>query len=190
MAGQALSSRVRTAPPCAEHRPNRLVPPWKRDASRTSDLALTSTNLLAYGDNMREADQQPNFVQSYFHGTKCNLGIGDLIIPGNDANYGPRKAKFVYASSNLNVAIWAAELAVGDGPGRIYVVEPLGPMENDPNLTDKKFAGNPTNSYRVKTGFKVVAEVKDWQGHPPDEIRAAREKVNLALKNGAPIIED
>ena len=96
----------------------------------------------------------------------------------------------MYASSNLNVAIWAAELAVGDGPGRIYVVEPLGTMENDPNLTDKKFPGNPTNSFRAREGFKVVGEVKDWQGHSPEEIRAAREKVDLALKNGAPIIED
>ncbi len=134
--------------------------------------------------------QHPNFIQSYFHGTKVNLGIGDLVIPGNNANYGERKAKFVYASSNLNVAIWGAELAVGDGPGRIYVVEPLGPIENDPNLTDKKFPGNPTNSFRAREGFKVVAEVKNWQGHPPEEIRAARDKVDLALKNGAPVIED
>ncbi len=134
--------------------------------------------------------QHPNFIQSYFHGTKVNLRIGDFVVPGNNANYGERKAKFVYASSNLNVAIWGAELAVGDGPGRIYVVEPLGSIENDPNLTDKKFPGNPTNSFRAREGFKVVAEVKNWQGHPPEEIRAARDKVELALKNGAPVIED
>ena len=135
-------------------------------------------------------DQHPNFIRSYFHGTKGNLSIGDPIVPGNSANYGQRKAKFVYASSNLNVAIWGAELAVGDGPGRIYVVEPMGPIENDPNLTDKKFSGNPTNSFRAQDGFKVVAEVKDWQGHTPDEIKAAREQINLALKNGAQVIED
>ena len=120
------------------------------------------------------AFQHPNFIQSYFHGTKVDLRVGDLVVPGNNANYGERKARFVYASSNLNVAIWAAELAVGDGPGRIYVVEPLGPIENDPNLTDKKFPGNPTNSFRVREGFKVVAEVKDWQGHPPEEKSSAR----------------
>jgi hypothetical protein len=136
------------------------------------------------------ADLHPNFIQTYFHGTKSQLNIGDLVVPGNNANYGERKAKFVYASSNLNVAIWAAELAVGDGAPRIYVVEPMGPIENDPNLTDKKFPGNPTNSFRCRNGFKVVAEVSDWQGHPADEIKAAREKVDLALKNGAPIIED
>lgn len=134
--------------------------------------------------------QHPNFIQSYFHGTKVNLNIGDLVIPGNNANYGERKAKFVYASSNLNVATWAAELAVGDGAGRIYVVEPLGPVENDPNLTDKKFPGNPTNSFRAREGFKVVAEVKNWQGHSLEEIRAARDKVDLALKKGGPVIED
>lgn len=134
--------------------------------------------------------QHPNFIQSYFHGTKADLRVGDLVIPGNNANYGERKAKFVYASSNLNVAIWGAELAVGYGAARIYVVEPLGAVENDPNLTDKKFPGNPTNSFRAREGFKIVAEVKDWQGHPPEEIGAVREKVELALKNGAPIIED
>ena len=135
-------------------------------------------------------DQHPNFVQSYFHGTKRNLSVGDLIVPGHDANYGERKAKFVYASSNLNVAIWGSELAVGDGSGRIYVVEAIGPVENDPNLTDKKFAGNPTNSFRAREGFRVVAEVKDWQGHPAAEIKAARERVDVMLKDGAPIIED
>jgi rifampin ADP-ribosylating transferase len=142
------------------------------------------------GGSNKVTFQHPNFIQSYFHGTKVNLSIGDLVVPGNNANYGERKAKFVYASSNLNVAIWGAELAVGDGPERIYVVEPLGPIENDPNLTDKKFPGNPTNSFRAREGFKVVAEVKNWQGHSPEEIRAARDKVELALKNGTPVIED
>ena len=134
--------------------------------------------------------QHPNFIQSSFHGTKRDLAVGARIVPGHDANYGERKAKYVYASSNLNVAIWGAELAVGDGPGRIYVVEPLGPVENDPNLTDKKFPGNPTNSFRAKDGFTVVAEVKEWPRHSPEEIRAAREGIELALKNGAQVIED
>lgn len=134
--------------------------------------------------------QHPNFIQSYFHGTKADLRVGDLIVPGKNANYGERTAKFAYASSNLNVAIWGAELAVGDGPSRIYVVEPVDTIENDPNLTDKKFPGNPTNSFRAKEGFKVVGEVTGWQGHSPEEIKEARDKIDLALKNGAPIIED
>ncbi len=132
----------------------------------------------------------PNFIQSYFHGTKASLSIGELVAPGNDANYGERKAKFVYASSNLNVAIWGAELAVGDGPGRIYVVEPVGTVENDPNLTDKKFPGNPTNSFRARDGFRVVAEVVGWVGHAREEIQAVRDKVDLAIKSGAPILEE
>ncbi|MCX6130721.1 MAG: NAD(+)--rifampin ADP-ribosyltransferase [Proteobacteria bacterium] len=135
-------------------------------------------------------DLHPNFIQSYFHGTKTNLNVGDLIVPGSNANYGERKSKFVYATSNLNVAIWGAEMAVGDDCCRIYIVEPMGSIENDPNLTDKKFPGNPTNSFRVREGFKVVAEVKNWQGHSSEEIKVAREKIDLALKNGAPIIED
>ena len=132
----------------------------------------------------------PNFIQSYFHGTKASLSIGELVAPGNDANYGERKAKFVYASSNLNVAIWGAELAVGDGPGRIYVVEPVGTVENDPNLTDKQFPGNPTNSFRARDGFRVVAEVVGWVGHAREEIQAVRDKVDLAIKSGAPILEE
>jgi hypothetical protein len=135
-------------------------------------------------------DLHPNFIQSYFHGTKANLCVGDQIIPGGNANYGERKSKFAYATSNLNLAIWGAELAIGEGPCRIYIVEPMSPIEDDPNLTDKKYPGNPTNSFRVKEGFRVVAEVKNWQGHSAQEIKAARENIDKALKNGAPIIED
>jgi rifampin ADP-ribosylating transferase len=136
------------------------------------------------------AEQHPNFVQSYFHGTKCSLTVGEQIVPGYAANYGERTSKYAYATSNLNVAIWGAELALGNGPSRVYVVEPLGPIENDPNVTDKKFPGNPTNSFRARDGFTVVAEVLHWRGHAPDEIRAAREGIELAMKNGAEIIED
>lgn len=134
--------------------------------------------------------QHPNFIQSYFHGTKASLSVGELIVPGSNANYGERRSRFVYATSNLNVAIWAAELAFGDGPGRIYVVEAIGSMEDDPNLTDKKFPGNPTRSFRAREGFKVVGEVSGWLGHSAEEINAAREKIDLALRNGAQVIED
>ena len=95
-------------------------------------------------------EQHPTFIQSDYHGTKADLRVGDVFVPGHDSNYGTRNAKFVYVTSNLNVAIWGAALAVGAGPGRIYVVEPIGTMENDPNLTDKKFPGNPTNSFRAR----------------------------------------
>jgi hypothetical protein len=87
-----------------------------------------------------------------YHGTKADLKPGDLIGPGYASNYGKRKnAAYVYVSATLNAATWGAELAIGNGPGRIYVVEATGPMEDDPNLTDKKFPGNPTMSYRTRS---------------------------------------
>lgn len=132
----------------------------------------------------------PNFIQSYFHGTKASLSIGELVAPGNDANYGERKAKFVYASSNLNVAIWGAELAVGDGPGRIYVVEPVGTVENDPNLTDKKFPGNPTRSFRTRAPLRVIGEITDWKGHPPEQLQTMKDGLARLAAQGVEAIED
>ena len=127
----------------------------------------------------------------YLHGTKADLEVGEMLVPDRESNFEEgRVMTYVYFTATLDAAVWGAELAAGPGRGRIYIVEPTGAFENDPNLTDKKFPGNPTNSFRARDGFKVVAEVKGWQGHPPEEIKAAREKVDQALKNGAPIIED
>lgn len=108
----------------------------------------------------------------FFHGTKADLRPGDLIEPGRPSNYGARRvAAFVYVSATMDAAIWGAELAQGDGPGRIYRVEPLGALENDPNLTDKRFPGNPTRSYRTREPVRVVAEVSPWHGHPPEVLQ-------------------
>ena len=94
---------------------------------------------------------QSPFSQTYFHGTKADLKIGGLIEIGINSNFGQRKnAKYIYLTATLDAAIWGAELAVGDGRERIYLVEPTGSIEDDPNLTDKKFPGNPTKSYRSK----------------------------------------
>ncbi len=108
----------------------------------------------------------------FYHGTKADLKPGDLITPGHRSNYGhvQRTIAWVYMSATLSP--WGAELALGDGPGRIYMVEPTGPFEDDPDLTDKKFAGNPTKSYRSREPLRVVGEVTDWQGHTPEEIKA------------------
>ena len=108
----------------------------------------------------------------FYHGTKADLKPGDLITPGYRSNYGhgERTIAWVYMSAILSP--WAAELARGDGPGRIYIVEPTGPFEDDPDLTDKKFAGNPTKSYRSREPLRVIGEVTDWQGHAPEEIKA------------------
>lgn len=108
----------------------------------------------------------------FFHGTKADLQPGDLLAPGYSSNYGGRrKAGFVHLTATLDAAVWGAELAVGEGPGRIYRVEPTGPFENDPNLTDTRFPGNPTRSYRTRQPLRVVGEVLDWQGHPPEVVQ-------------------
>jgi hypothetical protein len=108
----------------------------------------------------------------FYHGTKADLKPGDLITPGYRSNYGhgERRSAWVYMSATLSP--WGAELALGDGPGRIYIVEPTGPFEDDPDLTDKRFAGNPTKSYRSRAPLRVVGEVTDWKGHSPEEIKA------------------
>src|SRR5580658_8467861 len=99
-----------------------------------------------------------------YHGTKADLKPGDLIGPGFRSNYGKgKKAAYVYLSATLDAAAWGAELALGEGPGRIYIVEPTGPFEDDPNLTDKKFPGNPTKSYRSRNPLRITGEVTDWQ---------------------------
>ena len=120
----------------------------------------------------------PN-AEPLYHGTKADLKEGDLIGPGFASNYGKRKAAaYVYLSATLDAATWGAELAVGEGPGRIYIVEPTGPFEDDPNLTDKKFSGNITASYRSLAPLRVVGEVEEWTGHPPEQLAAMR--ANLA----------
>ena len=131
------------------------------------------------------------FAQSFFHGTKADLKLGDQIIAAYNSNYGERApAKYVYLTSNLSAAVWGAELAIGEGPGRIYVVEPTGPFEDDPNLTDKKFPGNPTNSYRTRDPLRVVGEVIEWQEHTPEEIKLRKENLERLSQTGAKIIED
>src|SRR5215203_5836301 len=100
------------------------------------------------------------FAQTYFHGTRADLKVGDLVEVGFSSNFGQRKnAKYIFLSATLDAAIWGAELAFGDGRERIYLVEPTGEIEDDPDLTDKKFPGNPTKSYRSTKPFKVVGEV-------------------------------
>lgn len=99
----------------------------------------------------------------FYHGTKADLSSGDLLEPGYSSNFGERtKANYVYLTATLDAATWGAELAVGEGAGRIYRVEPAGPLEDDPNLTDKRFPGNPTRSYRTREPSRVLGET--WNG--------------------------
>jgi hypothetical protein len=129
--------------------------------------------------------------RTYYHGTKADLKIGDLIKPGHASNYGRRKkAAFCYLSETLDAAIWGAELAVGPGPGRIYTVEPTGPIEDDPNLTNKRFPGNPTKSYRSREPFRVVGEVKDWIGHSPEQLAKMQGHLEDLARRGIEAIEE
>jgi Rifampin ADP-ribosyl transferase len=113
----------------------------------------------------------------FYHGTRADLKPGDLIEPGYSSNYTERKSPWVYFSETLHAATWGAELARGRGPGRIYVVEPTGAFIDDPNLTDKKFPGNPTKSYRSREPLRVMGEYLDWPGHSPEEIQAMKEAI-------------
>jgi rifampin ADP-ribosylating transferase len=113
-------------------------------------------------------------TRRFYHGTKADLKPGDLLIPGNASNYVERKSAWIYFSETLHAATWGAELAKGEGPGRIYVVEPTGSFVDDPNLTDKKFPGNPTRSYRSKEPLRIVREHLDWVGHSAEEIQAMK----------------
>lgn len=127
---------------------------------------------------------------SFFHGTKADLKIGDCIITGKKKNYNDdRKSQYVYFAGTLEAAVWGAELAEGAGRERIYVVEPTGEYEDDPNLTDKKFPGNPTKSYRSKQPLKIVAEVTNWQGHSPEMLNAMLDNLKKLSENGIKAID-
>jgi hypothetical protein len=130
------------------------------------------------------------FQQTYFHGTKANLELGDLIVTGFNSNYGERNAKYIYLTGTLDPAVWAAELAFGDMRGRIYLVEPTGPIEDDPNLTDKKFPGNLTMSYRSKHPLKIVGEITVWDGHTSEQIHAMKAGLAKLKEEGIEAIED
>ena len=126
-----------------------------------------------------------------YHGTKADLKAGDLIKPGFHSNYGKRKnAKYIYLTATMNAAIWGAELAAGEGCERIYLVEPAGPIEDDPNLTDKKFPGNPTKSYRCVHPCKIVGEVTVWQGHSTEQVQAMKDGLAKLAEQGLDAIED
>ena len=124
----------------------------------------------------------------YLHGTKADLAVGELLVPGRESNFeSGRVMNFVYFTATLDAATWGAELASGEGPGRIYVVEPTGEFEDDPNLTDKKFPGNPTRSFRSREPVRVVGELVEWVGHSPAKLAAMREGI---ARIGAGQIED
>jgi len=114
----------------------------------------------------------------FYHGTKADLRLGDLLTAGFRSNYRPEVVmNHIYFTAVANGAGLAAALAKGDGPERVYIVEPTGSFENDPNVTDKKFPGNPTRSYRTGAPLKIVGEVTDWIRQTPEDIQKWREKL-------------
>ncbi len=128
----------------------------------------------------------------HYHGTRASLEAGDLLKPGHNANFGDtaRTANYIYFARTLEAAVWGAELAAGDAPGRIYIVEPTGPIEDDPNLTDKKFRGNPTKSFRSRHPLRVVGELAEWRGHSPETIQAMKDGLERLAKSGTMVIDD
>ncbi len=135
------------------------------NAKKNADLATASI-------------ETPSDEGPFYHGTKADLQIGDLLVAGNVSNY---KAELVmnhiYFTALVSGAGLAAALANGDGHERVYIVEPTGEFENDPNVTNKRFPGNPTRSYRTTSPLKIVGEVTDWKKTTPEEVKKWREKL-------------
>ncbi|WP_102027747.1 NAD(+)--rifampin ADP-ribosyltransferase [Salirhabdus sp. Marseille-P4669] len=126
----------------------------------------------------------------FFHGTKAELKIGDLLEPQHLSNYQDKKSNYIYFTATLNAAKWGAELARSNASERIYIVEPLGEFENDPNVTDKRFPGNPTRSYRSKSPLKIVAELGSWERHSDEEINQMRTSLKKLSEQGKNVIYD
>jgi hypothetical protein len=134
------------------------------------------------------------FSQQFFHGTRADLKPGDLIVVGYQSNFVEAcslssLSSWVYLTGTLDAAIWGAELATGPGSTRIYVVEPTGAILDDPNLTDKKYPGNPTQSYRSRDPLRVVGEVTKWHGHSPQQQQQMQSNLLRLKTEGAKIID-
>jgi hypothetical protein len=131
----------------------------------------------------------------FYHGTKSVLKVGDELVPGFGSNYQDgRVSNNIYFTALIDTAAWGAELATAlaesTDRGRIYIVEPLGPFEDDPNVTNKRFPGNITQSYRTRDALRVVGEVEDWEGHAPEVLHAMLDNLAKLREQGLDVIED
>jgi hypothetical protein len=131
----------------------------------------------------------------FFHGTKAALEIGDELSAGWGSNFQDgRTMNHIYFAAQLESAVWGAELATAlagvDERGHVYLVEPVGPFEDDPNLTNKRFPGNRTESYRSRHPLRVVGEVTDWEGHPPEVLQGMLDNLTTLRAEGRDIIFD
>src|SRR4051812_17207584 len=135
------------------------------NAKKYHELAISFTDKLS--------DNGP-----FYHGTKADLKVGDLLTAGYKSNYKTDVVmNHIYFTALINGAGLAAALAKGDGCERVYIVEPTGNFENDPNVTDKKFPGNPTRSYRTQAPLKIIGEITNWERQTPEELQKWREKL-------------
>ncbi len=147
---------------------------------------MSQKNKIPYG----VATVHTPFEQVYLHGTKANLKLGDLLQPGYNSNFGQRNfAKYIYFTSTLDPAVWGAELASGEQKERIYLVEPTGPFEDDPNLTNQKYEGNPSLSYRSSHPLKIVGELTVWDSHTPEQIKFMKDSLAKLDDHGVEVIE-
>ncbi len=166
-------------------------------ALKVNDEAVTSafpglySKIAKYYEDLNDPDRakknhelansfsnNPSDNGPFYHGTKADLKVGDLLTPGGSSNYQPEIImNHIYFTALVNGAGLAASLAKGEGRERVYVVEPTGSFENDPNVTDKKFPGNPTRSYRSQAPLRIVGEVTDWVRQTPEDLQKWREKL-------------
>lgn len=131
----------------------------------------------------------------FYHGTKSVVNAGDELVPGFGSNFQDgRISNNIYFTTLLDTAAWGAELATAlaglEDRGHIYVVEPLGPFEDDPNVTNKRFPGNPTRSYRTRDALRVIGEVEEWEGHTPEVLRQMLDHLAQLREQGLDVIED
>lgn len=134
-------------------------------------------------------------VGPFFHGTRSTVPVGTELVPGYGSNYHDgRVSNHIYFTGLIETAAWGAELATAlagiTERGHVYVVEPLGPFEDDPNVTNKRFPGNPTQSYRTRAGLRVSAEVPDWPGHAPEVLQTMLDNLARLREQGLDVIED
>src|SRR3954468_6112001 len=131
----------------------------------------------------------------FYHGTKSALEAGDELVPGYGSNFQEgRVSNNIYFTALVDTAAWGAELATAlagsEGGGRSCVVEPLGPCENDPNVTDKRFPRSPPQSYRTRHPLRVVGEVDSWEGHDPEVLMGMLDHLAQLREQGLDVIED
>jgi rifampin ADP-ribosylating transferase len=167
------------------------------DASRT-DATKSIAEAIAESS---DADYVPvtfercdHILGPFFHGTKVAFDVGDEIVPGQGSNFHEgRISNHVYFAALLEPAVWGAELAValgGGGRERVYLVEPTGPFEDDPNVTNKKFPGNVTQSYRTRDPMRVTGELETWEPHPPEVVQGMLDSIARLRAQGLDVVED